>query len=134
MIDGGEPAEPLQYEHDAVPPSGTADASLTDDVMAMYHDGKTYVQAELAFQKTRAAFTLEKGKSGAAYLAIALSLVHLALIALVVGLVIALTPLITAWGATAVVTGLLIIGALVFAKKAKARFDRLAEAYGDKRA
>lgn len=133
-MQGGEPAESLRVEEEESAPQRTSDPhSLTDDVIALLDDGKTYVQAEIAFQKTRAAFTLEKGKWGAAYLAGALALLHLALVALVVGLLIALSPLLTPWGATAVVVGLLAIGAVVLVKMAKSKFGRLADAYRETR-
>ena len=106
-----------------------AGGSLTDDITALYHDGKTYAEAELAFQKTRARFTLEKGKKGAVFLGGALALLHLAGIALVVGLVIALTPLITAWGATAIVVAVLVIGALILGSMAKKKFTAMSSAY-----
>lgn len=118
-----EVAEPYQEPHDG--------GSLTDDITALYEDGKTYAQAELAYQKTRARFTVDKGKMGAIFLGGALTLLLLAGIALVVGLVIALTPLITAWGATAVVVALLVIGALILGGMAKKKFTTMASAYKD---
>ncbi len=106
-----------------------AGGSLTDDITALYEDGKTYAEAELAYQKTRARFTLEKGKKGATFLGGALALLHLAGIALVVGLIIALTPLITAWGATALVVALLVIGALILGNMARKKFAAMSSAY-----
>lgn len=106
-----------------------AGGSLTDDITALYEDGKTYAEAELAYQKTRVSYTVEKGKKGAVFLGGALALLHLAGIALVVGLVIALTPLITAWGATALVVAVLVIGALILGNMAKKKFTVMASAY-----
>lgn len=87
--------------------------SLTDEVAALIDDGKTYVEAELSFQKTRAAYTAKRGKSALLLGLFALGFVHLALVALVVGAVIALTPYVTAWGATAIVVGLLLLGTFI---------------------
>ena len=87
--------------------------SLTDDILALVDDGKTYAEAELAFQKSRAAFVANRGKSAALFGIFAFSLVHLALVALVVGAVIALAPSIGAWPATALVVGLLLAGAVL---------------------
>lgn len=103
--------------------------SLTDDVRALIDDGKTYLEAELQFQKSRAAFALDRGKSGAAFGLAAIALIHLALIGLVVGTVIALTPAIGAWGATALVVAILIIAAVILGLAAKRRFARLAAAF-----
>jgi Flp pilus assembly protein TadB len=105
--------------------------TLIDDVRALLEDGKTYVEAEVQFQKSRAAFALDRGKSGAVYGVAALALVHLALIALVVGLVIALVPLVGAWAATAVVVGVLLAAAIMLALAARKRFARLSTAFGD---
>jgi uncharacterized membrane protein YqjE len=107
------------------------DDSLIDDVRNLVDDGKTYVEAELQYQKSRAALVLDRSRSGAIYGAAALVLVHLALIALVVGLVIALTPLITAWGATALVVGVLVAIALVFGLKAKGKFASISTALSE---
>lgn len=103
---------------ESVPASATESdpllsSKLVDDVAALVADGKTYVEAELAFQKTRIAFAANRSKSALLSGLFALAFVHLALIALVVGAVIALTPLVTAWGATAIVVGLLLLGAFL---------------------
>ncbi|ANY20642.1 hypothetical protein A6F68_02140 [Tsuneonella dongtanensis] len=115
---------------DAVAPQ---QQSLTDDVFALLDDGRTLVETEIQFQKTRAAFAFDRGKSGAAFGVVAFALFHLALVALVVGAVIALTPVIGAWGATAVVVGILVIAGLWFALAAKRKFARLAAAYAETR-
>jgi hypothetical protein len=102
--------------------------SLVDDVKALVDDGKTYLEAELQFQKSRAAFALDRGKSGAIYGVAAAAVLHLALIALVVGLIFALTPLLTAWGATAVVVAVLLIAGALLGLAATRRFARLRSA------
>ncbi len=107
--------------------------SLTEDILALLDDGRTMVDAEIQFQKTRAAFALDRGRSGALYGVAALGLIHLALVALVVGLVIALTPLIGPWGATAIVVAVLGIAGVFLALAAKRRFRRLATAYSETR-
>ena len=40
------------------------DRSLTDDIVALLDDGKTYVESELQYQKTRAAFASPRGERG----------------------------------------------------------------------
>jgi Flp pilus assembly protein TadB len=109
------------------------DDSLVEDVRHLVDDGKTYLEAEIQFQKTRAALVLDRSRSGAIYGVAALFLVHLALIGLVVGLVIALTPLITAWGATAVVAGILLAVAVLFALKAKRKFASISTTLSETR-
>ena len=53
---------------------------------------------------------------------------NLALIGLMVGMILALTPLITAWGATALVVGVLLVAGVVLALAAKKRFAGLGRA------
>ena len=103
--------------------------SLADDVSALIDDGKTYLQAEIAFQKTRAGYAGEKTKQGVVFGLAALAFLHLALIALVVGLVIALGPYLTPFGAVAVVVGVLLVGVAIFALKAENRFKALGDAF-----
>ncbi len=95
---------------DEAPNVGT---SLTGEIAALFDDGKTYAEAEFAFQKSRAAFAAERSKSAALFGLFAFSFIHLALVALVVGAVIALGPALTPWGATAIVAGILLIGAFL---------------------
>jgi len=109
-----------------------AGRTVSDEIVDLLEDGRNYVQAELAFQKTRAAFVADRSKKGMAFLVGALALVHLALIALVVGLVIALAPMIGPWGAMVLVVILLLAGAMALAVMAKARFKGARAAFGGK--
>ena len=125
---GAQPGKPEETDHPDVggePGLG----SLADDVTALFEDGKTYVEAEIAFQKTRASYAGEKTRQGVVYGLAALAFLHLALIALVVGLIIALTPILTAFGATALVTGVLLLGVVIFARVAMRRFQALGDAF-----
>lgn len=93
--------------------SDAAERSLVDDVRQLIEDGRTLAEAEFAYQKSRAAVAGEGVKGAAMFGGLALAFGLFALLALTVGLLIALTPLLTAWGATAAVTGgLLLAGAL----------------------
>ncbi|MEP3421187.1 MAG: phage holin family protein [Erythrobacter sp.] len=88
--------------------------SLTDELAALIDDGRTYLEAEAAFQKTRAKLA---GKSVGIVVVcaiLALILLNIAFLALAVGLVIALEPLVNIWWAIAIVVGalFLIVGAL----------------------
>lgn len=86
--------------------SKTRDAgpSLTEDLRALLEDGQTLVEAELSYQKQRVAFGWNRAKGIALLLVGALFLAFFVLVALVVGLLLALTPLVGAWGALGIVT------------------------------
>ena len=106
--------------------------SLRDDVEALIEDGKTYLETELVYQKTRAAFVADRAKGAVIYGAMAAAFGVLALIGLTVGLIIALTPLLTAWGASALVVGLLLIGAFLAMRAASRQWKRLMQAIESK--
>lgn len=99
--------------------------SLVADVEALFDDGKTYLQAELAFQKTRAAFVADRAKGAFIFGAMAAVFGFLALIGLTVGLIIALTPWLTAWGASALVVFLLVAAAALSLMAAGKRWTAL---------
>lgn len=105
--------------------------SLRDDVEALIDDGKTYLEAEVVYQKTRAAFVADRAKGALIFGAVAALLGFLALIGLTVGLIIALIPLLTAWGASALVVMLLLLGALLAMRAASSRWNRLMGAIQD---
>lgn len=90
-----------------------AERSLVDDVRQLVDDGRTLLEAELAYQKSRALLAGEAAKAVAGWGALALALLFFALMALVLGLVLALTPKLGALAATGViVVGLVALGAL----------------------
>ena len=86
---------------------------------------KTLVEAELAYQKSRAVVAGVGVKGTVAYVALAASLVLFALVALTVGLLIALTPWIGAFGATAAVTIGLLAGASLCGWIGKSRWETM---------
>ncbi|PKP66319.1 MAG: hypothetical protein CVT85_01910 [Alphaproteobacteria bacterium HGW-Alphaproteobacteria-7] len=119
-MDNPEPG-PLPSPHDdSADPAASPDGepgedsnsfdSLRDDITALVDDARTYAEAEIAFQKTRAGLASRKTARALALLVLALVLLHIALIALAVGAVIALAPLVTIWGAIAIVVGVLLAG------------------------
>lgn len=114
---GDEPGEPSN--------------SISDDIAALVEDTKTYAEAELNFQRSRVSFAADRGKSVALYLLFALGFVHLALIALVIGAIFALTPLIGAIGATVAVVAALLIGTAILLLRARAKARDVAEAFQD---
>jgi hypothetical protein len=90
-----------------------AERSLVDDVRQLVDDGRTLLEAELAYQKSRALVAGAAAKAVAGWGALALALVFFAIMAIVLGLILALTPQLGALGATgAVVAGLIVMSAL----------------------
>lgn len=106
--------------------------SLADDTLALFEDAKTYAEAEVAFQKSRASYTANRLKGAIAFGLGAFGVLHLALIALTVGAVIALAPIIGPWAATAIVTVALVILGIVFLMALKIRIDDIRSAFSDK--
>lgn len=131
----GDEAVPEIAELDSEPDDGgRAFRSLRDDVEALIDDGRTYLETELVYQKTRAAFVADHAKGALVFGAVAALLGFLALIGLTVGLIIALAPLLTAWGSSALVVVLLLLGAWIAVRAAGARWTRLMQAIeGDPR-
>lgn len=106
--------------------------SLAEDVLALFEDGKTYAEAEIAYQKSRASFTANRLKGAIAIGLGAFGVFHLALIAFTVGLVIALVPLVGPWIATAIVTIALLVIGVVLLKMLKGRIDDIRDAFAEK--
>jgi hypothetical protein len=115
-------------------PSRTADASersLAEDLRQLADDARALAQAEIAYQKSRAAFAGQEVKWIAILGLLAAVLVFFALMALTLGLVLALTPILTAWGATAAVfVGLLAVAGLS-ALLASGRWKRMSAMLSD---
>jgi len=105
------------------------DARLSDHVLGLIDDGKTYAEAEIAFQKSRMSFAGNHGKKGVLYGVCAFAVLHLALVSLALGSIIALGPLVTAWGAAALVSGTLILIGVILAVMAKNRFAKISDAF-----
>lgn len=120
MTDDAPPPLVNQPEADA------AERSLVDDMRQLAEDGRTLIEAEIAYQKSRAVVAGGGLKSAALFGGLALILLFFVLMALVMGLLLALTPLIGAWGALGAVVGGLLIGAIIAALIAKSRWTRTA--------
>lgn len=122
-----ESAVPEYPQPDPAPPAGAAadKRSVIDDLEALVDDARTYLDAELSYQKTRAGFVANRLKKTVAFGAVAAFLAVLAMIGLTVGLIIALTPLITAWGATAVVVLGILLVAYLLVRKAGAAWQSM---------
>lgn len=113
------------------PPTGPSEGSLASDIEALFDDGKTYLEAELAYQKSRAVFTGNRVKWALVYGAAAFGFLHLALIALVVGAVMALTPLIGPWFSMLAVTILLLAGAGLFIARLRGKLREVRNVFDE---
>lgn len=91
-------------------PAPPGDETVLEAIGAVIDDAKLYAAAEIAFQKTRAGLLGRNLAVAAGAIVIALILLHIAIIALAVGLVIALEPLVSIWGAIAIVVGVMLLG------------------------
>ncbi len=111
-------------------PGSPAERSLVDDVHQLIDDGKTYVEAELAYQTTRAQFIVDhlsqaalKGLLGAVFLIIAL-------IALSIGILIALQALVGIWIAIAIVVTCWTLAAAIMFQRMFRGFRQIKDAMG----
>lgn len=106
--------------------------SLVEDVRQLASDGRTLLEAELAYQKSRAVVAGQSAKGVAAWGALALALVFFALMALVFGLVLIIAfyagPI---WATVGVTLGVLLAagGAALVAKR---RWNRAATLLANK--
>ena len=116
-------------EDEASSGSDKGSSSVMDDVMSLVDDGMTYAEAEVAYQKTRLAFAGNRAKKIAILVGLSSVMVVFALFALVFGAILALTPLFTAMGATAIVVTTLLVVALLLGIFAKARTRELVDAF-----
>lgn len=98
-------------------------ASLSD----LVEDGQTYLEAELDYRRKQLSFGLSASRAIIGLVALGLALLFFALMALIMGLLLALAPLVGPWGALGIVmgailvaTGLCFLGAFLRLRKAKA--------------
>lgn len=122
---------------DASPPlikpsaSGAAERSLVEDIKLLASDGRTLLEAELVYQKSRAAVAGAGAKGIAGWAALALALVFFALMALVVGVLFGIAKFIGIWEATAVTVALFLLAAGLSGLAAQRRWKRVSEALSD---
>jgi predicted RND superfamily exporter protein len=119
----GQPAPPAD-----APAAGGADrdngaedalTALRDEIAVLIDDARTYAEAEAAFQRTRATIAGKTAGRAIVLLVLALVLLHIALIALAVGAVFALAPLVSVWGAMAIVVGAMLAGVIALVLMAR---------------
>lgn len=126
--DVSQPIPPEEAPAERPSSDGQA-GSLFDDVEALVEDGKSYAEAEIAFQKARLIYAADHAKWAMAMGGLAIVLVVLALVALVIGVLIALIPPLGPWGSTAVVFGALAVCAAVLLGLAKGKWNDLVKAF-----
>lgn len=121
---------PPPLVRDKTTPGSPAERSLVDDVRQLIDDGKTYVEAELAYQSTRAQFVVDhisqaalKGLIGAVFLLIAL-------ITLSVGVLIALQARVGIWVAIAIVVAFWAVAAAILFQRMFRGFRQIKSAIG----
>ena len=112
-----EPA-PLIADQSADP----AQRSLVDDVRQMVSDGRTLLEAELAYQKSRAAVAGAGAKGVAIWGALALALVFFALMAVIVGALLVLAQMLGPLAAMGIVVGVLLLATLGAALTARSKW------------
>ncbi|WP_395333422.1 phage holin family protein [Novosphingobium sp. BL-8H] len=107
------------------------DISFAQDLRLLAEEARTLAQAELAFQKTRAAYVGAEVRTIALFGTLAAVFVFFALMALVFGLVLSLASVIGPWAATAVGTLALLAIALALGMSARGRVRRMRSALGN---
>lgn len=122
---------------DASPPlikpstSGAAQRSLVEDIKDLASDGRTFLEAELAYQKSRAAVAGAGAKGIAGWASLALALVFFALMALVLGVLLGIAEFIGIWAATGVTVLLVLSAAGLAGLAANRRWQRMRAALLD---
>ncbi|MEM7688227.1 MAG: hypothetical protein AAF291_04330, partial [Pseudomonadota bacterium] len=128
----GDPPASTDASSDAsaTPPSPPPDdESIVEELGAVIDDAKLYATAELAFQKTRAKLLGRNVGIAAGAAILAVVLLHIALIAMAVGLVMALEPWVTIWGAIAIVVGVMLLGVALLGNIAISRGRLIGEMF-----
>ncbi len=126
------PQVPLEAQAKSPPRSDEPETvTLGEDLRLLAEEARTLARAELTFQKARASYAAGQVRRIAVLLVVAAVVVFFAAMAFVLGLVLALAPLITPWGAMAVVTlGLLALASLS-AFRARRTLDALKRIMAD---
>ena len=127
---GNPVAEPTTGPDAPADNDGNSFDDLRDDLAALVDDARTYAEAEIAFQKTRAGLAGRTAGRALVLLVLALVLFHIALIALAVGAVIALAPLVTIWGAIAIVVGVMLVAVAALVNAALGHGNMLSVMFG----
>jgi predicted anti-sigma-YlaC factor YlaD len=109
-----------------------AERSLNEDLRQLAEDARVLAEAELAYQKSRASYAGKQAPKIAIAAIVALVFLYFAVMAAIMGTIIALAPLLTQWGAMGAVAGGLLLLTLIFAGLALLRVKRLKKVIGPK--
>lgn len=102
--------------------------SLAGDLRELADDAQTLVEAELAYQSARAAYAWNRGQGIAIWLIVAATAAFFTVVAMVVGLLLALAPYVGVWGALGIVAAGLALLAVFSLLRANAKFKRMRSA------
>lgn len=127
--EGMAPGPEAAPDEQAPSPPPPPDDSIVEELGTLVDDARLYATAEIAFQKTRAKLVGKNVGVAAGAVVLAIILLHIALIALAVGFVIALEPLVTIWGAIAIVVGVMLLGVGVLTYLAASKGRLIAEMF-----
>jgi hypothetical protein len=105
------------------------DPSLMEEAGALIDNARTYAEAELGFQKTRAAFAGRLVGVSLGLVVVALILLHIAFLALAVGLVLAFETVVGIWSAIGIVFGGLLLVVALLGWGAFSRVQKLASLF-----
>lgn len=86
-----------------------ADEGIGGAIKALIEDGQTLFEAEVAYRKAQAAYGLREAKAIFVLLVLGLAFGFFTLLAIVVGLLLALAAHVGVWGALAIVGGILAV-------------------------
>ncbi|MFA7587729.1 MAG: phage holin family protein [Novosphingobium sp.] len=109
-----------------------AERSLAADMRQLAEDAKALAKAEAEYQKARAAYAGGAARSIATMAVLAGTFAFFALMALVLGAVLTLAPILSPGGATATVTGALLAMAALFGLLARSRVRKASLALLDR--
>ncbi|OYW48894.1 MAG: hypothetical protein B7Y36_03770 [Novosphingobium sp. 28-62-57] len=101
-----------------------ADEGIGNAIKALIEDGQTLLEAEVAYRKAQAAYGLGEAKVIGLLLLLGLAFAFFTLLALVVGLLLAVATLVGVWGALAIVGGALALLSIVCLWLAASRIGR----------
>lgn len=126
MID--EPADTAVTPHTDGQPEGTPEESVRDVLARLYADGRAFAAAEADKQKLRAGIIGVGVRNAALFGVVALMLAFASIVALVVGLTIALAQVIAPIWSTLIVVGGALILVILLLLAAKGCITRMKKA------
>jgi len=109
--------------------AGEPRRSLLEDAGALLEDGRTYIEAELAYQKSRALHVVDRGKSALVCAIAGALFALLTLIGLTVGLIISLAQVVGPWIASIAVVLVMAGIAGLLLRAAQRRWNALMAAF-----